>query len=128
LVFQSDPARDRAQVVQLLRQGRTDEAEALLTQITKADPSDGGGWFRVGDLLYHGGFYEPPRQSFERVVALDPKDTTARVRLAVSIAKTGTPEAGERACREILSDSSVPPDVDLLTTYAQLLVESERPA
>jgi Flp pilus assembly protein TadD len=128
LVFQGDLTQDRARVLELLRLGRTYEAEALLTQITKADPNDIGAWFRLGDLLYHTGYYERARLSFERVLALNPKDATARVRLAVAVAKTGTPEAGERACLEVLSDSSVPPDLDLLATYAQLLVESGRPA
>ena len=128
LVSQGDLARDRALVIELLRQDRTYEAEALLTQITQAAPDDVGAWFRLGELLYHAGYYERARQSFERVLALNPKDTRARARLAVAVAKTGTPEAGERACQEVLSDASVPPDLDLLTTYAQLLDESGRPA
>ena len=127
LAFQNDPTQRRAEVAKLLDAGRTFEAEAILTEITKSDPQNLENWYVLGELLYREGLYERARQSFERVVTLSPKNTTARVRLAVSIAKTSTPEVGERACKDLLLNPSVPPNVDLLTTYIQLLVEGGRP-
>lgn len=126
LAFQNDPALRHAEVVKLLDAGKTFEAEAILTEITKSDPQNLENWYVLGELLYREGLYERARQSFERVVALNPKNTTARVRLAVSIAKTSAPEVGERACKDLLLNPSVPPNADLLTTYIQLLVESGR--
>jgi predicted Zn-dependent protease len=126
LAFQNDPTQRHAEVVKLLDAGRTFEAEAILTEIAKSEPQNLENWYVLGELLYREGLYERARQSFERVVALNPKNTPARVRLAVSIAKTSTPEVGERACKDLLLNPSVPPNVDLLTTYIQLLVESGR--
>jgi predicted Zn-dependent protease len=126
LAFQNDPAQRRAEVVELLDAGKTFEAEAVLTEITKADPQNLENWYVLAELLYRNGLYERARQSFEHVVALNPKNTTARVHLAVSIARTSAPEVGERACKDLLLNPSVPPNVDLLTTYIQLLVESGR--
>lgn len=126
LAFQNDPTPRRAEVIKLLDAGRTFEAEALLTEITKTDPQNLESWYVLANLLYQEGLYERARQSFEHVVTLNPKNTTARVRLAVSIAKTSTPEAGERACKDLLVNPSVPPNVDLLTTYIQLLIENGR--
>jgi predicted Zn-dependent protease len=127
LAFQTGPAERHAEVVKLLDAGKTFEAEAVLTEITKSEPQNLENWYVLGELLYREGLYERARLAFERVVTLSPKNTTARVRLAVSIAKTSTPEAGERACKELLLNPSVPPNVDLLTTYIQLLVENGRP-
>src|ERR1035438_2825807 len=101
LAFQNDPGQRRAEVVKLLDAGKTFEAEAVLTEITKTDPQNLENWYVLGELLYREGLYERARQSFEHVVALNPKNTTARVRLAVSIAKTSPPEVGERACRNL---------------------------
>jgi Flp pilus assembly protein TadD len=126
LAFQSDPALRRMEAVELLQAGKTFEAEALLTELATAYPQEVENWYLLGEVLYRVGLFERARLSFERVVALNPKNTTARVRLAVSIAKTGTLEAGERACRELLLNPSVPPNVDLLMSYVQLLVESGR--
>lgn len=82
-------ARDRTLLRAFRAEGIGDgaEAERLYRAILSEHPDDVETWFRLGEVQFHsaplrGGRTIDARQSFERVVALDPNDAEAPLHLA----------------------------------------------
>ncbi len=101
--------RDRRLLEALLtvRKGDASEAERLYRAILGTYPDDVEAWSQLGDLLFHfqprlGGKLSDSREAWERLLALDPDQTTAFVHLArLAIMEGDTAGLDSMAAREM---------------------------
>lgn len=80
---QADEARDA---------GRLDEADKLYRRALALNPKWAEGWWSLGTLFYDGDRYAEAQLAFEKVVALDPKQGTARAMLGLCEFELGQPQ------------------------------------
>ena len=80
----ADEARDAGQLV---------EAVKLYRQALTLNPKWTEGWWSLGTLYYDADRYAQAELAFEKVVALDPKQGTARAMLGLSEFELGQPES-----------------------------------
>lgn len=78
--------------------GRLDEATKLYHRALSMNPKWAEGWWSVGTLQYDSDRYAEAELAFERVVALDPKQGTARAMLGLCEFELGQEE---RALKDI---------------------------
>jgi tetratricopeptide (TPR) repeat protein len=78
--------------------GRLDEAAKIYRRALALNPKWAEGWWSLGTLYYDGDKYSEAALAFGRVVALDPKQGTARAMLGLSEFELGQPE---RALKDI---------------------------
>jgi tetratricopeptide (TPR) repeat protein len=64
--------------------GKLEEAEKLYREALTLNPKWTEGWWSLGTLYYDGDRYAEAQLAFEKVVALDPKQGTARAMLGLS--------------------------------------------
>jgi tetratricopeptide (TPR) repeat protein len=72
--------------------GRLDEAEALYRRALALNPKWAEGWWSLGTLYYDGDRYAEAALAFEKVVALDAKQGTARAMLGLCEFELGQSE------------------------------------
>jgi len=72
--------------------GRLEEAEKLYRHALALQPKWAEGWWSLGTLYYDGDRYAEAELAFEKVVALDPKQGTARAMLGLCEFELGQPE------------------------------------
>src|SRR6516162_10246776 len=73
--------------------GQLEEAEKLYRQALTLNPKWTEGWWSLGTLYYDADRYAEAQLAFEKVVALDPKQGTARAMLGLSEFELGQPES-----------------------------------
>ena len=89
LAKSADEARDA---------GRLDEAVKAYRRALALNPKWAEGWWSLGTLYYDGDRYAEAEMAFGKVVALDPKQGTARAMLGLCEFELGQPE---RALKDI---------------------------
>ncbi|MGA9587707.1 MAG: tetratricopeptide repeat protein [Terracidiphilus sp.] len=72
--------------------GQLDEAVNAYRRALAINPKWAEGWWSLGTLYYDGDRYAEAQLAFKRVVALDPKQGTARAMLGLSEFELGQPE------------------------------------
>lgn len=67
----------REQGLQLVTQGKMDEAAKILTEATRANPGDSKAQFLLGIALYNQQDFKGAIKAYEKAIAIDPKNVEA---------------------------------------------------
>jgi tetratricopeptide (TPR) repeat protein len=100
--------------------------ERVLRALVEAEPRDAQSWYYLGALLYENNYYEPALKALERSLAVEPSNLRAQVYRAGGLGLLGRIEDAEAAYLNLLANSSVSADPELLLGYAQFLFSTDR--
>jgi tetratricopeptide (TPR) repeat protein len=103
-----------------LMAGRQQELAVTLLQLAlRLDPTMDEGWLLVGDAMAGAGDIEASRAAYGRVPANSSSYTTARGRIAWSLAREGQTEEALKLAKETAAKN--PKDREILSVYADIL-------